>query len=327
MPPLRLGLIGAGRWGRAYLRTLRDLPDLALARLCSSNPGSRSLVDPACRITADWREVAEARDLDGVIVCTPPALHAGMTGAAVRAGLPVMVEKPLTLDLEEARRLQETVERAGVPVLVDHIHLFHPAYRALKREAARLGPVRAIRSEGGSWGPFRKDTTSLWDYAPHDLALCLDLMGGSPLRLAARVEESRQTPEGRGENYALELEFPGGVRAGVRVGKIFPEKRRRFVSWFGECALVFDDLAPQRLVRHPLPEGWAGDPPLPEGPGEPVPHDYEPPLNAALRAFARGVRGESLEGFGVGLGVEIVRLLKEAEGQLPPEGGSINPER
>ncbi|MBI3127332.1 MAG: Gfo/Idh/MocA family oxidoreductase [Candidatus Tectomicrobia bacterium] len=320
MPPLRLGLIGAGRWGRAYLRTIQSLPDLALARLCSANPESRALVDSSCQITRDWREVAEASDLDGVIVCTPPALHAMMTGAAVRAGLPAMVEKPLTLDLEEALRLQETVERAGVPVLVDHIHLFHPAYQALKREAARLGPVRRIRAEGGSLGPFREDTTSLWDYGPHDLAMCLDLLGASPRRLAARLEETRETPEGRGENFALELDFPGGARAGIRVGKIFPEKRRRFAAWLGGCALVFDDLAPQRLVRHPLPQGWEGEPPALEGPGEPLPFDYEPPLAAALKAFARGIRGESLEGLGVELGVEIVRLLNEAERQLPPEG-------
>jgi predicted dehydrogenase len=318
MPPLRLGLIGAGHWGRAYIRTIQSLPDLALARLCSSNPESQTLAGPACRLTADWREVAAAADLDGVIVATPPALHAAMAEAAVEAGTPVMVEKPLTLDLGEARRLQAAVERAGVPVLVDHIHLFHPAFQALKREARRLGPVRHIRSEGGNYGPFREDTTSLWDFGPHDLSLCIDLMGGAPLRLAARLEETRQTPEGRGENYALELEFPGGVRAVIRVGKIFPEKRRRFEAWFEGCALVFDDLAPHRLACHSL---GAGEPLALIGPGEPVPHDYEPPLTAALRAFARGIRGESLEKFGVGLGVEIVRLLAEAEHQLRPEGG------
>jgi hypothetical protein len=73
-------------------------------------------------------------------------------------------------------------------------------------------------------------------------------------------------------------------------------------------------------VRHPLPSGWSGGPPALEGPGEPVPFRYEPPLTAALKAFARGIRGESLENFGVDLGVEIVRLLNEAERQLPPEG-------
>ncbi|MEK6710852.1 MAG: Gfo/Idh/MocA family oxidoreductase [Nitrospinota bacterium] len=314
--PLRLGLIGAGRWGRAYIRTLQGLPGLQLARLCSANPESRSLVDPSCQITSDWREVARAPDLDGVIVATPPALHARMTEAAVRAGHPVMVEKPLTLDHGEARRLQAVVERAGVPVLVDHIHLFHPAYQALKREAARLGPVRAIRSEGGNWGPFREDTTSLWDYGPHDLALCLDLLGRSPLRIAARQEEARLTPEGWGENYSLDLEFSGNVRAAVRVGKGFPEKRRAFAAFFKGSALVFDDLAPHKLVRH---EGaFAGDPPpFPEGPGAPLPVEEGLPLTRAVEAFARGVRGESLENFGVGLGVEVVRLLVACEEMLP----------
>ncbi|MDP6088321.1 MAG: Gfo/Idh/MocA family oxidoreductase, partial [Nitrospinota bacterium] len=166
---LRLGLIGAGRWGRAYIRTIQSMPGAGLARLCSSNPESRGLVDSACRITPKWNDLVEAGDLDGLIVATPPALHAEMAEAALSAALPVMVEKPLTLNLAEAERLARIAGGGDVPVLVNHVHLFHPGYAALKKEAARLGPIRFIRSEGGSWGPFRKHTPPLWDYGPHDL--------------------------------------------------------------------------------------------------------------------------------------------------------------
>ncbi|MEE9275734.1 MAG: Gfo/Idh/MocA family oxidoreductase, partial [bacterium] len=116
--PLRLGLIGAGRWGRAYIRTLKSMAGVELARLCSANPESPKLAGPGCRVTGDWRELAGAEDLDGLILATPPGLHAEMAGAAAAAGLPVMIEKPLTLDLDEALRLQETFERTGTAVLV-----------------------------------------------------------------------------------------------------------------------------------------------------------------------------------------------------------------
>ncbi len=299
---------------------------LELALLCSSNPESKSLVSPSCRITSDWREVAASGEIDGVIVATPPALHARMVEEAVRSGLPVMVEKPLTIDFGEARRLEEIVGEAGVPVLVDHIHLFHPAYRALKREAADMGEVRHILSEGGNRGPFRKDASALWDYGPHDLALCLDLLGASPARIAAERVVSQSTEEGYGEVVSLALEFAGGVRAEISTGNLMDEKRRRFAVWFEKGALVFDDLAEHPLVRYETGVDFSGPGVLSGagglgGTGHPIPVAPTLPLTAALEAFASGIQGKGGEGFGLALGVEIVRLLGECEAQLPPRGG------
>ena len=73
------------------------------------------------------------------------------------AGLPVMVEKPLTMNLDEALHMQEIVEHTGVPVLMDHTQLFHPGYVMLENKAEELGPIRFIHLVGGSGGPFRPD--------------------------------------------------------------------------------------------------------------------------------------------------------------------------
>ena len=106
------------------------------------------------------------------------------------------------------------------------------------------------------------------------------------------------------------------------------EKRRRFAVWFEKGALVFDDLAEHPLVRYETggdssgggalggPGGFSG----PGGAGHPIPASPTLPLTAALEAFASGIRGKGGEGFGLALGVEIVRLLGECEAQLPPRG-------
>lgn len=315
--PIRLGLIGAGRWGRSYIQTIEKMSGLELAFLCSSNSASENLVAPSCRITSDWLKVATSGELDGVIVAAPPTLHARMVEEAVRAGLPVMVEKPLTLNYEEARRLQDIVEETDVPVLVDHIHLFHPAYRALKREAKGLGAVRHLQSEGGNRGPFRKDASALWDYGPHDLSLCLDLLQSSPSGIAAKRTASRQTGEGWGEVVSLTLEFPDNVRAEISVGNLMTEKRRWFAAWFDGCALVFDDLAQFPLMRYETKGGFSAHGSL-DGPGRPIPVDSTLPLTAALETFASGIRGNVGGEFGLSLGVNIVRVLSECEAVLVP---------
>src|SRR6185295_8261844 len=121
-----------GRWGRNYIKTIAALDDMRLTRLASRNPASRRLVGPRCEISADWRRCMGAGDLDGIIIATPPSLHAEMTIAAVAAGIPVLVEKPLTLGLSEASALRNEVRARSGLVMVDHTHLFHPAFVELK---------------------------------------------------------------------------------------------------------------------------------------------------------------------------------------------------
>ena len=75
-----------------------------------------------------------------------------MTLAAVDRGLPVLVEKPLTLDVGEAEAILDQARSKGAIVLVDHIYLYSAAWEALKREGIRLGPIRTITAKGGRWG-------------------------------------------------------------------------------------------------------------------------------------------------------------------------------
>lgn len=316
-PPVSLGLIGAGRWGRAYIHTLRNLEGVELTRLCSGNPESAAWVGPRCEITRDWRALVKADGLDGVIIATPPAFHAEMVEAAVRAAKPVLVEKPLTLSLDDALRVQEVVEQSGAPVLVDHTHLFHPGYVVLKERAGELGPVRFIDSAGGNRGPFRPDVSALWDYGPHDIALCLDLLGEAPASVGAERRLAGDTEEGCGEVLSLRLGFPGGVAAAITIGNLMPQKRRRFAVYFDDSVLVLDDLAEHKLMMHRFK--WMspvdlGDRDL--GPGLPVPVPADLPLTRVVRTFIDGLRGGSRESFGVGLGVQVVRVLSECQSLL-----------
>jgi predicted dehydrogenase len=264
---IRLGLIGAGGWGQNYIETIGTLPDVSLAAV----------------VTRDWRPLLAPGLIDGAIIATPPATHAQMVEAAIRAGLPCMVEKPLTTNLAEALSLQSIAGKALI--LVDHTQLFNPGYIALKAAAAKLGPVRSIESEAGNYGPFRPDYNALWDYAPHDLSMCLDLLGTRPVRVDLKGE------------YKLSLEFPGNVTASIHVSNQRREKVRRFTVIFDTDTLVFDDLAPSKLAN---------------AAGVALPVSGNLPLTRAVETFVAGIRGGSREMFGLDLAVEVVRILDSA---------------
>ena len=311
-PPVRLGLIGAGPWGRNLIAAARRLEGMALTRVASSNPETAALVGSGCTIDADWRDVVTADDVDGVLVTTPPSLHAEMAGAALKAGKAVFIEKPVTLDPGEAHNLLALAERAGRPVLVDHIHLYSPAYRTLKDRALGAGHIHFIRSAGGNRGPFRADTSPLWDYGAHDIAMCLDLLHEKPVSVSARREESEEASEGYGENLALRLTFSDGVVAEIRVGNLMEVKRRFFAVYFDDSTMVYDDLMSDKLVIEPRTEGLG----CIRRDVEIVPLPPTPPLDAALETFARAIAENDTNLRSLRLAVDVVDVIAECQQAL-----------
>ncbi len=308
---LRLGLIGAGRWGRNIIRTIAGLEGVRLAALASRNPESVRLVTADCAVSGDWHAMLDQGAIDAVIVATPPALHAEMVRAAVARDLPVLAEKPLTLDLREAQALRDFVaERAGT-VMVDHTHLFHPAYRALKRALPGLGPIRAIESLAGNEGPFRSDVPVLWDWGAHDVAFCLDLLGALPREVGASIVARRETPEGVGQVVEIRASFPGAVSAVARFGNILAKARRLSVYVEGGV-LVYDDVAQDKLMLHPPAQPHEA----PREPGAPLPYEAGMPLSCAVSEFARAARAADTSLGSLDLGVDVVRVLERCEAAL-----------
>jgi predicted dehydrogenase len=289
---VRLGLIGAGRWGRNFIRTIRGLDGVRLSALCSRNPDSRGLVDSNCRILSDWRDLLGTKLCDGVIIASPPETHAEILGAMIRARMPALVEKPLTLDLQQAIDLQQLLRQFPTPVLVDHIYLFHPAYVEMKRLNSQLGPIHSIQSEGGNHGPFRPNYTALWDYGPHDLSMCLDLMKDAPRSVACRASETNQ-----GGTYELDLSFTGDVHAAIKVSNLASAKVRTFTVVYNDHTLTFDDLSPQKLRLD----------------GVAVSVSERLPLEVVVEMFVTGIRNEETEHLGLDLAVEVIRALDAAQ--------------
>jgi predicted dehydrogenase len=316
---VRLGLIGAGKWGRNYIKTIAGMRGVTLARIASRNPETRDLVRDDCIISSDWRDVAGAKDLDGIIIATPPSRHARMVATAVESGIPVIVEKPLTANLAEARQLLDIVRHHGGYVLVDHIHLFSPAWSSLKDSVKRLGPVRRIEAEAGNYGPFRPDTTVLWDWGPHDLAMCIDLMGAAPERIEAFSRERMPMDTGLGESLEMILRFEGETEARITLSNIYAERRRRFSVHCDDGAVIYDDTAPdnRKLVvtaKHGGRTNATG--------AEGIALDREAPLARMLHTFLERIRLQRFDAASLSLGVSVVECLDRADRSLSL-GGAI----
>lgn len=171
----RLGLIGYGIWGANILRDLRHLGHEAWVVELSPS-GAKALEAGAGGVFAT---IAELPEVDGLIVATPSSTHTAVIRELVGRNVPILCEKPLTIDVAEAR---EIVEISGSRLFTGHIWCYHPGIEALAEIArsGELGKVHGIRTTRTNWASPRTDVDSVWNLAPHDLAIAQFILGEIP---------------------------------------------------------------------------------------------------------------------------------------------------
>ena len=184
----RIGVIGAGPWGKNHVRNFHTLG--ALRAVCDTNPAAIAAATSGLTGVAGHTSAESffsAKDIDAVVIATPAATHGGLVARAVAAGKHVLVEKPLCLDVEEADRLARQAKQSGLLLMVGHLLLYHPAFRAVLNLArtGALGKLRYVYSNRLSLGRIRKEENALWSFAPHDISMILALATRIPNSVTA----------------------------------------------------------------------------------------------------------------------------------------------
>nr|WP_277349689.1 Gfo/Idh/MocA family oxidoreductase [Planosporangium thailandense] len=147
---MRLGIVGAGGFATFVAGAVRDL---ASVRVTAVADADRTRVDRlagvlSARPSADWRALLTDDEVDAVVVATPPATHAEIALAALRAGRPVFCEKPLATDEADAAAVRDLAARSGLVLVVDHVLRYNPILRAIERlRDPLLGPVQRFAFE------------------------------------------------------------------------------------------------------------------------------------------------------------------------------------
>jgi predicted dehydrogenase len=146
---VRLGVIGAGTHGARYLRhAAHDVPGLRPVALCRRDEAAGRALAAAfgCRYERDPAALIAATDVDAVLVCTPPSSHFALAAAVREAGKALLLEKPMTGTLAEARRLVEIDDRgAGPGLVVAQTLRWNPVIRRAVALWPQLGEVRHVR--------------------------------------------------------------------------------------------------------------------------------------------------------------------------------------
>jgi predicted dehydrogenase len=248
----RLALVGTGDWGSNWLRLLARLNDVDLAWVCDRDAArldQAARIAPKARATADIADVLGDPGVKAAVIASSAPTHAALALQALEAGKDVLVEKPMTLSLADARALEDAAHRHGRILMIGHLLLYHPAVEKLRSlvETGELGEVYYLYAQRINLGKARRDENALWSFAPHDVAVALYLFGETPVDVAARG--SCYLQPGIEDVVFLTLRFPGGRMAHVHVSWLDPHKTRKVTLVGSKKMAVFDDMEPSEKVR------------------------------------------------------------------------------
>ncbi|MEY2734472.1 MAG: hypothetical protein RL340_1531, partial [Gemmatimonadota bacterium] len=220
--PVRLGVIGAGSLGYHHARIARDLPGLAFRGIFEANVERAGTVSRDLGIRAYPTLDALLDDVDAVSIVVPTPAHHAVAMQALARGKHLLIEKPITVTLEEADELLALAERQGVLVQIGHVERFNRAIRAAQPHVDR--PLFIDSDRLAPFSPRGSDVAVVLDLMIHDIDLVLTLIGGG-VRDVTAAGVGVLTPSIDIAN--ARVTFDSGAVATITASRVSKERTRK----------------------------------------------------------------------------------------------------
>ena len=269
---IRVALIGFGNAGRVlHAPLIAATPGLTLTVIGSRQGDQAGSAYPGVEVVADPLVAVRHRDVDLVVIATPNDTHAPLAEAALAAGKHVVVDKPFTVTLAEARALVATAAAAKRLLSVVQNRRWDSDFLGIARELAtgRLGEVVELRSEMSRYRPQVRDRwreragpgAGLWyDIGPHLIDQVLVLFG-PPETVHADLEVQRG---GTAVDWFQAILGYGRKRVTLASSMIAADPAVRFLlrGTKGSLTKLGGDPQEAQLVagQKPGSPGWGHDP-------------------------------------------------------------------
>ena len=293
----RIGVVGTGYLGRLHARVLTEMPEAEVAGFVEVNDTVASEVSQTLGLHRFESVAALAGAVDCAVVATPTTTHYNVACELIEAGCDVLVEKPITAEVEQGRRLIEVAKKNNRVLQVGHVERYNPAINAV---APLLHDIRYIEAERlGVFVGRSLDIDVLLDLMIHDLNLVLSLMQSKVTEVRA-VGVPVLTEKVDITNVRLELE--NGAVANLTASRVSQERVRK-VRFFSSEAYISVDTKEQEVKGFRL-----GNRSI-----EPIVVNVEKkePLRAELESFLQCVRDRSRPLVSGEDGVAAVALAKD----------------
>jgi predicted dehydrogenase/carbonic anhydrase/acetyltransferase-like protein (isoleucine patch superfamily) len=311
----KIAVVGCGYWGKNLVRNFAQI-----GHLCAVSDDNKAQAD---KFAAEYDvpamtydQILNSDDIDGVVLATPASMHAQMGLDALEAGKHVFVEKPLALDVEDARKMVQASTANEKVLMVGHLLQYHPAFLRVKKlmRDGELGRLQYIYSNRLNFGKIRQEENVFWSFAPHDISMILGLAGSLPETV--HTQASHYLHKDVADTTVTHLTFADGLNAHIFVSWLHPFKEQKLVIIGTEGMLTFTDNEPWdkklQLYKHKvvwkdgLPEPAKADPIY-------VPLEEDEPLKLECQHFVDCIKDGEMPNTDGAEGLRVLRVLNASE--------------
>lgn len=236
--PIKTGVIGVGHLGKIHARIHHELPEAELVGICDPDESKREIAETYnVPFYTDYKDLIPL--VEAVSISTPTSTHYDVAKDCLEAGLHTLIEKPITLKLDQADELIELAKKNKCALQVGHIERHNPGF---KRVGEIAGNIRFFEIHRlGPFNPRINDCGVVLDMMIHDIDIVLGLMK-SELDYIDAVGVNVLTPF---EDIAnVRMKFKNGAVADLTASRLTPEKQRK-IRIFQEDAYISLDYGAQ----------------------------------------------------------------------------------
>jgi predicted dehydrogenase len=236
--PIKIGVVGIGHLGKEHARIYHELRHARLVGISDTDGTKKEKADACeCAFFADYRDLIGK--VDAVSIATPTSTHFSIARDFLEAGVHTLIEKPITLRLEEADRLIALAKEKKLILHVGHIERHNPGIKRIEEIAKNIRFFEIHRL-----GPFTgriNDCGVVLDLMIHDLDIVMSLVKSEVANFDA-VGINVLTPY---EDIAnVRIKFANGAVANLTASRLTPEKQRK-IRIFQEDAYISLDYGEQ----------------------------------------------------------------------------------
>jgi predicted dehydrogenase len=256
-------IVGSGSVGKRHARNLAALG----CHISCVDPRAERRAELAAETPViGAHETVEAAlgagGLDGVVVASPTAYHPANTIAALEAGLPVLLEKPVAKSAAEAKAMLAAEQRAGVTVLLGYTWRWWPPLQRVREllTAKAIGSVRHVQfhmsahlADWHPWEPYQDffmASAAQGGGALLDESHWIDLMiwlFGKPKQLIGRVEKISDLEIDADDNVDVLAMFQNGLRVSLHLD-LYGRPHEKFIRFIGEKGTLIWSADPNRIA-------------------------------------------------------------------------------
>ena len=311
-------MVGGGKWGLNHIKTLNSLN--IYSGCVEINAYRREKLKSYFPELVFYSSIDDALKInyDGFIISTPSETHFDLAKKIISSNKPVLVEKPLSLSLNESRELKTLLIKNDGKLVVGHLMLFHPAIIKMKSiiDQDQLGKIRYIYSNRLNLGTVRNNENVLWSFAPHDFSILQLFINSFPSQVTSLGQKILN--KNIHDTVITYLKYPNNVEGHVFTSWINPFKEHKIVVVGSEGSLIFEDSASDKPLLFSKTIITKNDNlfSIRNHRKEKIKYDKSSALENELKYFINVINGSQNNRSNIDLGIDVVKILDLATKNL-----------